>query len=159
MSAQAMSWTMKYFLKIGAIGKFPEIIIDEIRFSDLKLSRTWRGQIFCWLTYWKWGHKIPLMLRPYPTLLTHPETWPCMLFLSPSTGSGQVLAYSFARRFIPLSGASFRRSLAETPSAASSGSPTCLWLILLLIYQPISRVHPDTLFTYVFVSRFCTCYI
>jgi hypothetical protein len=38
------------------------------------------------------------MLRPYPTLLTLPGTWPYMLFLSPSTGSGQALAHSFALR-------------------------------------------------------------
>ena len=44
----------------------------------------------------------------YPTLLILPETWPCMLFLFPSTGLEQALAHSFALR-LPSDGPSQKR--------------------------------------------------
>ena len=55
--------------------------------------------------------------------------------------------HSFARRFIPLSGTPLPEAdklqtvSHDSAPAASSGSSTCFRLVLLLTYQPISRVH------------------
>jgi hypothetical protein len=61
-------------------------------------------------------------------VLTYPETGPCMPFL--------LVRLWRVRRLIALPEASSGRFLAVPPPAASSGSPTCLRPVLLLICSP-----------------------
>jgi len=53
-------------------------------------------------------------------VLTYPETWPYMLFLFPSTSSGQALAHRFALGLPFLRQTSFRHCLTTMPLPLAS---------------------------------------